>query len=342
MDQEQSTFRDIANKTFAIIGVVAVLLVGMWLAVNAVTMAPRLASMLASAMVSMTSIFVPGERIEIAVSDVIENEKSFTLSWDHINKSEKGTYAFSFACAEDLYFTSSLSTGGEIHTCNTPFQSASLKGNITLTPHTKSVKELETTFIVAFVPEGSTIASAESRIAATVTPKTTTGGTTTTTGSTNTTPTTPKPPKTPGTTTTNTYTYTGTSTPNNPNGIVNLRGKVIAVGVLDRTTGEFTASSSINIMSRVGVKFEVENIGTRTSSAWSFIAQLPTTPFHSFQSAAQIPLAPGDKIEFTLGFDSVEAQKKVQFLLNVDPSSQTYDVDRSNNLVRHDIFLDVK
>lgn len=340
MNEEQSTFRDITNKTFAIIGVVAVLLVGMWLAVNAVTMVPRLASMLASAMVSMSSIFVPGERIEISVSDVIENEKPFTLSWDHINKSDKGTYAFSFVCAEDLYFTSSLSTGGEIITCNTPFQSAELKGNITLTPHTKAIKDLDTTFIVAFVEAGSTTASAESRVAATVTAKSST--VTTPKPTTPVTGVTPKPPKTPGTTTTNTYTYTGTSTPSNPNGVVNLRGKVIAVGVLDRTTGEFTASTSINISARVGVKFEIENIGTRTSSAWSFIAQLPTTPFHSFQSAAQIPLAPGDKIEYTLGFDSVEGQKKVQFLLNVDPSAQTYDVDRTNNLVRHDIFLDVK
>jgi hypothetical protein len=336
MNEEQSTFRDIANKTFAIIGVVAVLLVGMWLAVNAVTMVPRLASVLASAMVSMSSIFVPGERIEISVPDVIEAEKPFTLSWDHINKSKKGTYAFSFTCANDLYFTTSLTAGGKSIVCDTPFQSTELKGNITLTPHTKSIQDLDTDFVISFVENGSDTTSVESRMAATVVPAAHTATNTTPTGTTS------AKPRNPGSSTTRTYTYTGTSIPSNPNGVVDLRAKVLAVGTLDRTTGEFTASSSINVNARVGVKFEIENVGTRTSSAWAFIAQLPTIPFHSFQSAQQIPLAPGDKIEYTIGFDSVEIQNKVQILINVDPSSQTYDVDRSNNLVRHDIFLNVK
>jgi hypothetical protein len=162
-----------------------------------------------------------------------------------------------------------------------------------------------------------------------------------------TTPTTPNTgvttkPKTPGTTKTQTYVFTGTSTPSNPNGTVDLRARVLAVGVVDKVTGDFTASTSININARVAVRFVVENIGTKTSGAWAFIAQLPTTPFHSFESAEQIPLAPGDRIEYTIGFDSLEQQKKVQVLINVDPKFRTYDIDRNNNLVRADVFLDVK
>lgn len=338
MNEQESPFRDIVTKTLAIIGIVAVLLAGMWLAVNTVKMAPRLASSLAAAMVSMTSIFVPGERIEISAPATVENTVAFDLTWDHINKTKKGAYAFAYTCSGDLYFTSSL-TGSDIIACDTPFTSKDLVGKITLTAHSKSKADVDTDLIIAFTPAGATQSSAETRVATTIVPSEDT--------STATTPTTPNTgvttkPKTPGTTKTQTYVFTGTSTPSNPNGTVDLRARVLAVGVVDKVTGDFTASTSININARVAVRFVVENIGTKTSGAWAFIAQLPTTPFHSFESAEQIPLAPGDRIEYTIGFDSLEQQKKVQVLINVDPKFRTYDIDRNNNLVRADVFLDVK
>lgn len=342
MNEQESPFRDIVTKTLAIIGVVAVLLIGMWLAVNTVKMVPRLASSLAAAMVSMTSLFVPGERIEVTAPDTIENGTAFDVSWDHINKAKRGAYAFAFTCSGDLYFTSTLSEGGEIITCNTPFTSKDLVGKITLTAHSKAVAPVDTDLIIAFTEEGATKVSAETRIATTVNPSKVAEVKPSTPTNTGITGTTPTKPKTPGSTSSQTYTFTGNTTPSNPNGTVDLRVKILEVGVVDKVSGEFTASSSININARVAVRFAIENIGTKTSGAWAFIAQLPTIPFHSFESAEQIPLAPGDRIEYTIGFDSMEQQKKVQALINVDPKYRTYDIDRNNNLVRADIFLDVK
>lgn len=339
MNEQESPFRDIVTKTLAIVGIVAVLLAGMWLAVNTVKMAPRLASSLAAAMVSMTSLFVPGERIEITAPDTVTSDVAFDITWDHINKAKKGAYAFAFTCSGDLYFTSTLSEGGEIITCNTPFTSKDLVGKITLTAHSKSKTAVDTDLIIAFTEAGATKSSAETRVATTVLPKKETVTTTPSTGG-NTGVSTK--PKTPGSTKTQTYVFTGTSTPSNPNGTVDLRARVLEVGVVDKVTGDFTASTSININARVAVRFVVENIGTKTSGVWAFIAQLPTTPFHSFESAEQIPLAPGDRIEYTIGFDSMEQQRKVQVLINVDPKYRTYDIDRNNNLVRADVFLDVK
>ncbi len=339
MNEQESPFRDIVTKTLAIIGVVAVLLIGMWLAVSTVKMAPRLASSLAAAMVSMTSLFVPGERIEVIAPDTVESGVAFDVTWDHINKAKRGAYAFAFTCSGDLYFTSTLSEGGEIITCNTPFTSRDLTGKITLTAHSKAAGPVDTDLIIAFTEEGATTVKAETRIATTVNPKQVAEVTPTTPTNTGTTPT---KPKTPGSTSSQTYTFTGNTTPSNPNGTVDLRVKILEVGVVDKVTGDFTASSSININARVAVRFAIENIGTKTSGPWAFIAQLPTIPFHSFESAEQIPLAPGDRIEYTIGFDSMEQQRKVQALINVDPKFRTYDIDRNNNLVRADIFLDVK
>ena len=65
-------------------------------------------------------------------------------------------------------------------------------------------------------------------------------------------------------------------TPVNTNyGLADLEVRVLATGVIDRTTNVFTARQNISLGERAAVRFEVINNGTNQSGAWSFGALLP-------------------------------------------------------------------
>lgn len=57
--------------------------------------------------------------------------------------------------------------------------------------------------------------------------------------------------------------------------------------------------------SRTNVQFEIQNVGSNvTPSNWSFEAELPANPTYTYQSIGQQALYPGDKIVYTIGFDT--------------------------------------
>jgi len=85
--------------------------------------------------------------------------------------------------------------------------------------------------------------------------------------------------------------------------------KYVASGA--RTNLYGAADLSVRILSvvpagaRTNVQFEVQNIGTNvTPSNWTFDAQLPLTPAYTYRSQGQQTLYPGDKIVYTIGFDT--------------------------------------
>ncbi len=106
-------------------------------------------------------------------------------------------------------------------------------------------------------------------------------------------------------------------------------------GVVDKTTGAFTASSTPSRASRIAVRFAIENLGTKTSSQWAFNATLPTLPSNIFTSPMQQALNPGDRIEFTVGFDSFNPnQPQGEFIVNVDPTGSIQEKNEVNNIVK--------
>lgn len=119
-----------------------------------------------------------------------------------------------------------------------------------------------------------------------------------------------------------------------PNGFVDLSVIILRTGILDKTTNEFIATSSIQLSDRVAIQFEVINEGTKTSDGWAFNAVLPTFPHHIFQSKGQQALGPGDRIEFTLGFDSVAGLGEREIIINVDPTGSINESTKSNNIVK--------
>ena len=221
--------------------------------------------------------------------------------------------------------------------CNTPFNFLNANNSIILTPTSAENRFVDVTLFIDFTPEGASTATVTGSTLITVVnddATTTTGPT----GTTNTTPRTAGPEKTD----VKLITPINGSTPSNPNGFVDLRARLIEVGVVDKTTGEFTASSTPNtkmIGKRVAARFAVENIGTRTSDQWTFNAVLPTFPSHIYSSPTQPALGPNDRIEFTLGFDSFEEDGEGDLVVNVDPVNRINESNKENNVLRTTITV---
>lgn len=152
---------------------------------------------------------------------------------------------------------------------------------------------------------------------------------------------TPTTPRTAGPETSGVYPINGsTGGVSNPNGAIDLSVRIIEQGVVDKSTNLFTASSSPNradITKRVAVRFAVENLGTKTSPQWTFNAVLPTLPGNIFSSPNQQALNPGDRIEFTLGFDSLADADTGTFTVNVDPTGSINESKESNNIVHYTV-----
>lgn len=85
-----------------------------------------------------------------------------------------------------------------------------------------------------------------------------------------------------------------------PDFVVTIR----TVGYLATTSAEsFIASTTVPVGGRPAVNFTIQNAGTNVSGAWRFSASIPTASSYIYQSQPQQSLAPGDSIEYTLGFD---------------------------------------
>lgn len=335
-------------RVFAVLGFVAVLAGGMWGSVKIAEVVPGAFSSLAAAFVSLTSVFVPANQtLPLSAPATIAAGEPFTLSWTNANKNAKGSYTFRYDCAENLYFTSPSPSGQDANVyCNVPFNFLNANNSITLTPFTAATAGVPVTIYIDFTPNGATRASVTGKATLTVEPAaTTTAPAATQTPSAPATPTTHTATPTAGTETTNTYLLNGPSAqPSNPNGYVDLKATIIGVGVVDKNSGAFFASSTPSLQEvansgqyRIAVRFAIENVGTKTSPQFTFNAVLPTLPSHIFTSQTQRELAPGDRIEYTLGFDSFDASGSGIFTVNADPSGSINEPDKTNNIVHYTI-----
>ena len=153
--------------------------------------------------------------------------------------------------------------------------------------------------------------------------------------------TTPATPVTPQAGTGQTSTYEVTTSPteiDSPTGRIDFLASIDAIGILG-DDNQFIASSTPNANDKIAVKFTVKNIGNKKSESWYFNAVLPTSPFHIFHSRSQRALAPGEKIEFTMGFDKPKIGENQLVIINVDPTGGIKESDKTNNIVKEFITI---
>lgn len=340
--EEQARLRKMAIRTLAIGGFVLVIIVGMAGSLALARAVPGAFSAIASAIVSLTSVFVPaGEEIIVSVPELtVGNGESFDISWEHVKKSSEGSYTFRYDCASGVSFTSPGPTGAAVTVfCNTPFNFLNESDTITLTARSSANRFIDVTLHIDFIPNGASAPTVSGSTLLTIANTEVTGSPDSVQPQ-NETPA-PRPTPTRGTeTTTITPIAAPGLTPSNPQGFIDLSVRVIEVGLVNKTTGAFTASSSPNralATERVAVRFTVENLGSRTSDQWTFNAVLPTFPAHIFSSPTQQALGPGDRIEFTLAFDSFVDANEGVLTLNIDPTNRINEPNKTNNILKYTV-----
>jgi hypothetical protein len=325
-------------KILAVVGAVSILSLTGFLAVTVISNAPNIIGSIKAQVVNITQTFIPAERIVLTVNnnsplsgDVIK------ISFEHISKGADGSYSFFYECKEGVYFekVANFKPTGEIVFCNTPYNFNNIDNTFSVAVFSKSKnsEEVEVPISINFVRVGSDrISKRGSTTLSVLTEKileevfVPRNNTVRTYGS-----------KTEETTLIN-NTQSSSSKISNPSGVVDLKPRIIAVGQIDRATNVFTATTTISGSSRGAVKFEVENVGTKISPDWTFNVVLPTFPSYIYHSKIQQALLPGDRIEYTIGFDSIRTDDLPNtIVVNVDPISSVKESDDTNNIVKSEL-----
>lgn len=114
-------------------------------------------------------------------------------------------------------------------------------------------------------------------------------------------------------------------------GLPDLIATINSVGYLATSSAEsFVATTSI-IGYRPAVNFTIKNSGTNATGPWTFTANIPTSVGYLYQSQPQQSLAPGDSIDYTLGFD--QANKGAQVItVTADPDKKISESNEDNNV----------
>ena len=321
-------------KILAAIGIVAVLVFFAFGAIRAGQFLPETFSRLAAAAVSLSSVFTPADRLMVEAPESAQSGEAFELSWAR-RHTGAGTYSISYACEANTSVTAGNAVGAFENTfCDTPFYFGGATSSMRLIA-TARVSETTLPITVAFTPENASgRALSDSVTVAVKNSSATKANEENTIAASTTSPNAEQPTvRKAGAEENKTYVIGSGRVPHSADTRPDLAVVILAVGTANRTTNEFTATSSIRYSDRGAVRFSVENIGGKASGPWLFAAVLPTVPLYTFNSEPQRSLNPGDHIEFTLGFDSIDKNGAGKIIVNADPGNSVSETTEENNIV---------
>lgn len=272
------TFRENVLRVIAVIGLIAVLLLGAWGIIQLAFFIPKFFAGLGGAPAAPKT-----ETLSASVPAAVVSGQAFPLSWTHTNGSGEYSYSVSYACAEGLSVKAPLPTGAlQAVACNTPFNYINATTTTPLVAEGKD-KTINASFTVIATKLSSGAVTATASTNTSVAPSAATK------------PTGTKPVATKPSTPKTTYVSSGRTT--------NLYG---APDLQVRMTSQI---GSVRAGQLVSMQFVIENVGTNvTPQNWSFTASLPYAPVYVYQSQGQQALYPGDKIVYTLSFTAVPQQ----------------------------------
>lgn len=339
-ENQLNTSEKIASKimrVLAVIGVIAVLVLAVWLIVQGIKLLPKADNNISATVSSMRGIFSKATSTEESLVFDLEMRTlpvgdSTTLTWVYTGSKEPQTYTFAYSCGTETKLSVMDSTGWRDLTCNTPLTVEDTQ--ITIVPTNILTRfsdvelrieagELRDTTIVTIFNAG--IAAIEVASSTTATPTSSPiviSKPATKPATTVVTPTTPKPVvTTPVTRTVPLY-----------NGPADLVIEIQETGILTQVSGKDAVRQVSPIPSNktAAVTFTVTNKGGATSGSWIFKAELPIEgdSNYKYTSPVQAPLLSGMEVEYTLGFDEVLEARNGTIRLELVPS---YSGDKSTN-----------
>lgn len=340
---KKAIVKDNFIRALAVIGLIVGLYFG---TVFMIKYSPTVFEKVIANVVSITSKLFSRDRDIIEVySDKynVRSAEAFTINWENKKKGDD-SYFISYPCIQDLHIEIITIDSDNVVVCNEREELNISSNQLTLAAFSNSEFDIDLPISISYgkdetsalrgevlVTVGNKVSSVDNSLSEStaVTSNNPIAGATTVN-------------RQPGKKTENLFEIkVDPIKPPNKVGPVDLAPRIIATGFISTTTNEFTSSSKVNPKERIAVKFEVENIGDAVSPEWTFNAVLPTFPSHIYHSPSQIALAPGDRIEYVIGFDSVLLQSQVEAIINVDPISSVRESNETNNIVKAKIILDL-
>jgi hypothetical protein len=281
---EKTPVRDFFLRTVAVLGLIAILLLGAWgiiqLAFAIPTVFSNFGGSVSSLFTSSPSTATPStkEAITVSMPASAANGQTVTVSWMHANADKNGqySYAISYACQAGLSLKAPLPNGSfQSVPCNTLFNYVNASQHMDIVPSVTGASQPLTITVTAtklstgtVSAQGTATTNVTAKAAATTAPTTTTKPVTTT-----------KPATT----------YYPAAT---------RATTLYGYGDLATTITSVSPSNGVTV-----VKFMIANTGTNIINAgWTFNATLPINGSYTFGSQPQQALYPGDKIAYTLSF----------------------------------------
>lgn len=324
--QEQEHQEDRTMGAFALVGLVVVIILVAWLAIQAVRLIPDAFMSLASLADRVNNEPTPEVTLEVTSTQSVLNAGTAVLiTWNDLEA--PGTYSFEYDCAPGVSLDLEVDGGARIPlACERSYEFAD--GTFSVTAHFASERDrvAEVTYRIVFVPEDGMEAVVEDEKMLTITNADIPDETETETEvetepepddetATTTAPeTTPQPIQ---------YRWVKTTTysvpESDPNGYADLSVSYHSVGEV--IGGTFVAESKLEAGEEGAIRFEVKNMGTKTSDEWEFTATLPSG--ERYESKTQDPLRPLERALVTVAFDSAGSEGAHQFEVEVTGGDDT-------------------
>lgn len=268
------TFKEHVLRVIAVVGLIAVLLLGAWGIIQLAFFIPDFLSGVASSIHSSNSSTAK-ESLTVSLPLAATSGSSLPVSWTHKNGSGQYGYSISYSCADGVTLKAPLPNNTlQAVPCDTPFNYTNANATVPLT----------------FSNTGSKSQS----VTVTVTAAKLSTGAITATGAANTS-------IAPAVKKTATKTTTKAATT-----YVAARRTTALYGTPDLQVRMISNPGTVAAGTQIPLQFEVANVGTNVAPAnWNFTANLPYSGGYTYQSPNQQALYPGDKIVYTLSYTAI-------------------------------------
>lgn len=325
-------------KSLALLGLFGLIICIAWLSVQIITLLPSAVSSLASIADSVYN-YDPRAARSIKLTESPENFTTgvpSTVRWD--KPLATGTYSFSYRCGKDI-FIEIKSAEAEFAglECNKNYNLGNVD-SVSVVIHKDKTAAVNLEYTISHFKTNSTEASVTRTASAGIIQgeDVAIGPSTSVEVTVNDKPVTPKPNTSNQTNTSkpNTaanpvtiYSYTYSLPVSDPKGKTDLSVGYLGIGQV--VSGKFTATGIVKEDQKGALQFTVTNIGTKTSSDWTYEALLPGGVTHS--SAKQAPLKPNEIATITIIFPAVSDTKEAKFEFEVKSTGET---TTSNNALK--------
>lgn len=343
-------------KPLAIVGFIGIIILIAWLSVQLVRVAPGAFASLASLAESLNkdqslSAEATKQTVPLTVTSnttLSNTGEEITISWG--TPSVPGTFTFSYACTEGIAIDLVNVDGLRSIDCDTNYNIGNVT-DLTITVDSAKERYADVTYTISFLGTNDTVPRASGSAVLTIVNSAIQNILVTAPDmeaapepvwtepvSPAPTPTVVPPRAEENITVTPAVTPVVTPTPtapptyeqefiytiptSDPQGRTDLSVRFLDTGMI---TNETFTTGAVRSGDQGAIRFEVKNLGTKTSGTWSYSVTLPTGS--RYESSAQLPLKPNERAVLTIGFPTgTETEHRFVVLVN-----EATDQNRSND-----------